>query len=691
MTRITSTSETILDSAESVTREMEVSQSTETGNRPGLRSRLGDWVQTWSVWGGCYSVLALILLITLAYLFLLRLVMIISYGDLAKLTVQQATQLFLTGLQFDLLVALCFITPQLTHLTFLPGKRLITKTSRLLLDLTWFVAFVFLPFLVIAEYVFFEEFQSRLNYLAFEYIVYPREVCCNIWESYPILELLVLVSAMGTGLFVLLRKRFHAQIESPLPFRRRIGFFAAVLAGIMVLWSVTSAESRQISRDRVVNECSWNGLYSFVYYAWTCRFDYNKNYLTLENREVDQRLRQQVIGPSDRLVENSKNPVDRWVMSGKPRQDYNIVLILEESLGSDFVGQLGDQRGLTPHFDALCAEGLLFENVYATGNRTARALEAVLTSMPPIPTESILKRDHSDRVYTLAHILAERGYERLFMTGGRGLFDGVRSFMQANGFNHFIEQSDIHDPLFANAWGVSDEDLFRKALGELDQLHQTGHPFFATILTVSNHRPYTYPQGRIPETEQTRQNAVKYADWALGYFFREAQKLPFYQNTIFVVMGDHGARVSGSQLFPMSSYRIPLLLIQPGEQKQNQRCSTLGCSLDVAPTIMGRLGGDYRSVFYGYDILKTNREQGRAIMQHNHDVALLNSEDQMLVLGFGNSAHEFQLDRNSHQLLQQDQPDREMMHNVIALFQSTYELYYSERWFPDLRQNPGSP
>lgn len=686
MTRITSSSETVLDSPESVTREIEVSQSTESGYHPRFRSRLGDWNRTWSVWGGCYSVLALILMITMAYLFLLRLVMILSYGDLAKLTVQQATQLFLTGLQFDLLVALCFITPQLTHLTFLPGKSLITKSSRLLLELTWLVAFLFLPFLVIAEYVFFEEFQSRLNYLAFEYIVYPREVCCNIWESYPVLELLVLVSAMGTGLFVLLRKRFHAQIESPLPFRRRIGFFTAVLAGIAVLWSVTSADSRQISRDRVVNECSWNGLYSFVYYSWTCRFDYNKNYLTLENSEVDQRVRQQVIDQSDILVKNSKNPVDRLIMSGKPSQDYNVVLILEESLGSDFVGQLGDQRGLTPHFDALCAQGLLFENVYATGNRTARALEAVLTSMPPIPTESILKRDHSDRVFTLAHVLAERGYERLFMTGGRGLFDGVRSFMQANGFNHFIEQSDIQDPIFANAWGVSDEDLFRKALGELDQLHQSGRPFFATILTVSNHRPYTYPQGRIPETEQTRQNAVKYADWALGYFFREAQKLPFYQNTIFVVMGDHGARVSGSQLFPMSSYRIPLLLIQPEEQEQRRRCSTLGCSLDVAPTIMGRLGGEYRSVFYGYDILKTNRKNGRAIMQHNHDVALLNSEDQMLVLGFGKSAHEFELNRNNHQLIQQDHPDREMMHNAIALFQSTYELYYSDRWFPDLHR-----
>ncbi|WP_339733834.1 LTA synthase family protein [uncultured Gimesia sp.] len=643
-----------------------------------------NWFSAFSEWSGRYSVIAIIFAITVSYLILLRTVMVVSYVDLVKISFWQGLSLFFVGFQFDVLVALCFVVPQLLHITFVSNQRIAGRASRWLLDVTWIIAFLFLPFLCIAEFIFFDEFQSRLNYIAFEYIVYPTEVCCNIWQSYPLIELLATVSLCGGIFWFLLRKYFHNRITTPMPWTRRYGFLLAVLTSIMILWTTTGAESRQVSRDRVVNECTWNGLYSFVYYAWTCRFDFNKNYVTLESSEVDQQLRDQIVGDRDELKKGSNNPVDRIVNTGRPQQDYNVVLILEESLGSDFIGVLGDGRKLTPHFDALTRKGVLFDNFYATGNRTARALEAVLTSMPPIPTESILKRDHSDRVYTLANVLAKRGYERLFMTGGRGLFDGVRSFMKSNGFNRFIEQSDIQDPIFANAWGVSDEDLFRKALTELDSLHTAGRPFFATILTVSNHRPYTYPEGRIPENEQTRENAVKYADWALGYFFREAKSHDFYQNTIFIVMGDHGARVSGSQLFPMSSYRVPVLMIQPKGTGEGTRCSTLACSLDIAPTIMGRLGSDYRSVFFGYDALHADPKKGRAIMQHNHDVALLNSQDQMVVLGFGKSAESFELDRASYQLEQQHVPNQKLLKSAVSYFQSAFELYYSDRWFPDL-------
>ncbi|WP_299459501.1 LTA synthase family protein [uncultured Gimesia sp.] len=648
----------------------------------GLFATVRIWCSALSEWLGRYSVIAIIFAITVSYLLLLRTVMVVTYADFEKLSLWQGLSLFLVGLQFDVLVALCFVLPQLMHITLVSNSRVQGKTSRLLLDGAWIIAFMFLPFLCIAEFIFFDEFQSRLNYIAFEYIVYPTEVCCNIWQSYPLIELMATVGLCGGSLWFLFRKRFHSKIATPMPWKRRYGFLAVCLTAIMVLWTATGAESRQVSRDRVANECTWNGLYSFVYYAWTCRFDFKENYVTIGKSEVNQRLRQQIVGEHDELTQGSNNPVDRIVDTGRPQQDYNVVLILEESLGSDFIGVLGDGRKLTPNFDALTRKGILFDNFYATGNRTARALEAVLTSMPPIPTESILKRDHSDRVYTLANVLAERGYERLFMTGGRGLFDGVRSFMKSNGFNRFIEQSDIDNPIFANAWGVSDEDLFRKALGELDSMHKTGRPFFATLLTVSNHRPYTYPEGRIPENTQSRENAVKYADWALGYFFREAQSHDFYKNTIFVVMGDHGARVTGSQLFPMSSYRVPVLMIQPEGKGQGTRCSTLACSLDIAPTIMGRLGSDYRSVFFGYDALQKNPKKGRAIMQHNHDVALLDAGNRMVVLGFGKSAESFKLDRSSHQLNQQAAPDSELQHDATSYFQAAFELYYSDRWFP---------
>ncbi|MEZ6044071.1 MAG: sulfatase-like hydrolase/transferase [Planctomycetaceae bacterium] len=582
---------------------------------------------------GRYQITVLMLGMMFAYLTGLRITLMITMADLGKLSVLEFIQVFLTGFRFDLFTLLCFGLPQIIQFSLWPESRINSKMSRVLIEAEWLITFFFLPLLCVAEFLFFDEFQSRLNYIAFEYLVYPTEVCCNIWESYPLIDLILIIGLVGFLPWLVTRRYFNRLLTKPLPVKRRFAFLSCCLTLLGLLWFTTSSNSPHFTKDRVTNECSWNGMYSFVYYAWTCHFEYNENYVSLDKEEAVAQFQNSAIHPHDQLTSESANPLDRVIKTGEPQHDYNVVLILEESFGADFVGVLGDKRGLTPHFDKLSEAGLLFDNFYATGNRTARALEAVHTSMPPIPTESILKRDHSERVYTIANVLEERGYERLFMTAGRGLFDGVRSFMTSNGYNHFREQSDFENPVFSNAWGVSDEDLFRQSFKELDQLHATGKPFLATLLTVSNHRPFTYPEGRIPETAQTRENAIRYADWALGYFFREAKQHDFYKNTIFIVMGDHGARVYGSQLFPMSSYRVPVLMIHPDQEIAGTRCHTLGCSLDIPAILMGQLGGEYRSVFPGQDVLSIPANEGRALMQHNHDLALLDAQNRMLVLG----------------------------------------------------------
>ncbi|MCA9041195.1 MAG: sulfatase-like hydrolase/transferase [Planctomycetaceae bacterium] len=633
---------------------------------------------------GRFQITFIMLGVMLTYLTALRLTLLVVMANFDQLSLSEILRVFETGFRFDLLTLLCFGLPQILQFSLWPEGRLTNFLSRIFIESAWLIAFVLLPFLCVAEYLFFDEFQSRLNYIAFEYLVYPTEVCCNIWESYPLVDLLIMISLVGVLPWLIARRYFHQLLTISVPVSRRFGFLGGCLSLIAVLWFTTDSNSPHFTKDRVTNECSWNGMYSFVYYAWTCHFDYNRNYISLAEEEADARFQRCAVQNDDDLIPASTNPIDRIVHTGRPRQDYNVVIILEESFGADFVGVLGDDRELTPNFDALSKSGILFDNFYATGNRTARALEAVHTSMPPIPTESILKRDHSERVFTLANVLAERGYERLFMTAGRGLFDGVRSFMTANGYNQFREQSDIEAPLFTNAWGVSDEDLFRQAFKELDQLHESGKPFLATLLTVSNHRPYTYPEGRIPETAQTRENAVKYADWALGYFFREAKHHDFYDKTVFLVMGDHGARVYGSQLFPMSSYRVPVLMIQPDPASAGSRCHTLGCTLDVPAMLMGQLGGDYRSVFLGQDVLSIPPEQGRALMQHNHDVALLDAQSRMLVLGYGKQATQFQYDSVTHKLNQMQKTNEEMLADAAACFQQGYQLYYDDRWYPDV-------
>ncbi len=633
-----------------------------------------------------FRILAVITLIYLFGFLLTRVALLFWFADWRQLRFADWLNVFQTGLRFDLLIALLGIQTQLWHFTWIGRSWLKTRPSRWFIEFCWLFAFCFVPQFAVIESLFFSEFDGRLNYIAFEYLVYPTEVCCNIWQSFPVIELTSLVALVGGGMWWVMRRRFHRMLDDQMPLRQRVGVFVGVWTLIVGLWLTSDMGSMNVTKNRPANECAGNGVYSFLYHAWTCQIDYDQSYLTIKPEIAAAEVRKRIFTAADEWHETSQNPFDRTVRQAEPRRDWNVVIVMEESLGSDFVGALGDDRGLTPCLDKLATQGLLFDNFYATGNRTARALEAVMTTLPPIPTESILKRDHSKHVYTLAHVLADRGYNRLFMTTGRGIFDGRRKFLTDNGFDRFIEQKDFVNPVFVNAWGASDEDLFNKALTELDGLHDEGKPFFACLLSVSNHRPFTYPDGRIdrPSSQQRRDNAVKYADWSIGMFFDKVGEHAWKKNTLFVVMGDHGARVFGSQLFPMKSYRVPVLMLGPDEVGKGARCSTLACSLDIAPTIMGLLGGDYRSTFFGRDVRHLPPEQGYALMQHNHDVALLTADQRLVVLDARRQAWVYTLDPKTFALKPERLPPKDRVQATAAFFQTAYRLYYDERLFPTL-------
>jgi len=251
-----------------------------------------------------------------------------------------------------------------------------------------------------------------------------------------------------------------------------------------------------------------------------------------------------------------------------------VVIFLEESLGSEFWGCLGRSNTLTPEMDKLATqEGMLFSNLYACGNRTVRGMEGVLSSFPPLPGDSIVKRDLSDNVETVARVMKRDGYSTVFLYGGRGLFDGMRSYAVRNGYDRFIEQKHFKDPAFTTVWGVCDEEVFMRAVDELHALAEKGQPFFGTILSVSNHKPYTYPKGRIPEdpAKQTRENAVKYSDFALGQFFRAARS------------GEDGRKGGRQKIAPTHAAQFFQIQIRQNRMRQLQRVAMLRRLLQDVP------------------------------------------------------------------------------------------------------------
>ena len=546
-------------------------------------------------------------------------------------------------------------------------------------------------FLLGTEYFFFDEFQSRFNTVAVDYILYPHEVFVNIWQSYPVVKVLIGCGLLAGAWWIIARKFFSGMWAAPVNRARPFAAIIVVFILLALLAPTINFKAARVGKDRTLNEIANNGSIAFVCAAWTRHLDFAGNYKTLPTDEAYARTRKILASPGSEFIKEG-NSIHRRVAGDSTKPRLNVVLFLEESLGSEFWGCLGRTNTLTPEMDALAlGEGLLFTNIYACGNRTVRGLEGVLASFPPLPGDSIVKRDKSANVETIARVLKRDGYDTVFFYGGRGLFDGMRSFAVRNGYDRFVEQKDFPNPQFTTIWGVADEEVFLRANDEFRQLASTGKPFFGTILSVSNHKPYTYPVGRIPEdpNEHRREHAVKYSDFALGEFFRAAKKESYWTNTIFVVIADHGARVYGSQSIPIHSYEIPWVILGPAAVKTPDRIGHLGNSLDVAPTILGLLGRPYETMFFGRDLFNDTPNNSRAVLNHNRSIGLYRNE-KLVVLGLKQGV-EFYAGDPKHENIQPvaapDATDLEQEKDTIALFQVADDLYMNERYRIDSPTN----
>ncbi len=533
-----------------------------------------------------------------------------------------------------------------------------------------------LLYLFTTEFYFFEEFLARFNYIAVEYLISPSEVFGNIWEFYPVIPVLVACALLTVGIAWSLRRTLTAPPTAQWNRRSRLLTLTAVLV-LTAVGSQVGMSNTLWSRDRLLNEISNNGLFGFFYSFRTAGLDYGQYYLTLQPDQMWAQVHAR-LGSG----EMDQRSTRREVTGNTSKQPWNVVFVIEESLGSEFSAALGGRYDATPELDALIRQGLLFDNVFATGNRTIRGLEASLASLPPLPGRSVIKRDKSEHVETLARVLQRVGYQTSFVYGGRGIFDGMSSFLQANGFDRFIEQKDFSDDEFRTAWGVSDEAVFDRALAEMDRQYAVDQPFFTAVLTVSNHKPFTYPEGRIDADPARRKriNAVRYADYALGRFFRQAATHPFFDRTLFVIFGDHGARVYGAELIPLPSYRVPLLMLGP-PVAAGVRQPILGSSMDITPTVLDLLGLPYESVFYGKSLVANPPSYNFVLMQHNRNLALYDGH-RLVVLGLRKTSQAFTV-RSDDTLEPIEVWDPELLglrDSAVAFFESAYELYDERRY-----------
>ena len=622
---------------------------------------------------------------------LLRLLLFVQFGSPRQIPGETMAQIFLRGFHQDFAVAMITTLPLMLWFALVSDQAFGKLWQRVILVGGSFLFWTAQFFLYFVEYYFFEEFKSRFNTVAVDYLHYHTEVFGNIRESYPVTGVVLVCAAFSLGWVLIAFQYFRQMWFQPSSPGSRI---LHLLVGMVLCGLVldTASLETNITNNRTWNEIANNGSISFVNAVWTRNLDYAAFYRTLPRDEAYARVRKLLTSPNAEFV-GDRYSIRRHVAGDPARPKLNVVILLEESLGSEFWGSLGRPGpALTPEMDKLATqEGLFFTNIYACGNRTVRGFEGVLSSFPPLPGDSLVVRDRSENVESIARVLKRDGYSTIFLYGGRGVFDRMRPYALQNGWDQFLEhnppfQDDFPHPTFKTIWGVCDEDVYARAIGEFRALAQTGKPFLGTILSVSNHKPYTYPRGRIPEDpdqpSRTREKVVKYSDWCLGRFFEQARKESFWTNTVFVVIADHGARVYGSQTIPLFSYEIPWIILGPAAVKTPQRIGTLGNSLDVSPTVLGLIGRPYDTMFFGRDLLHDPPAGARALLNHNRDIGQF-SHERMVVLGLQKNAGYYEGDPKITEPKPVTRPTPELLElekDTTSIYQVADDLYM-HRWY----------
>ncbi len=459
---------------------------------------------------------------------------------------------FFSGFLYDLATLSYVLIPILLWLTLFPLRwrnNNVWKISGWIFSL---VAAYALVILAVSEWVFWAEFESRFNFIAVDYLVYTNEVIGNIRESYPLLTWLSLCVVASLILVIAISRLPFLNRWGHIP--RRQALLALIIVQLLVNLAITG-QTKDLRENRYSNELAGSGLYSLFYAFNNNELNYRHFYQTEDDSSTNTVIRQQLATPDAHFMTASGNDVSREIKHIGAERHLNVVLISVESLSADYLGKFGNKQGLTPNLDQLADTGMLFTRLYATGNRTVRGLEALSLAVPPTPGQSIVRRPNNESLFSLASVFNNKGYDSSFLYGGYGTFDNMNYFFANNGYNvkdrlELKSNQITHE----NIWGVADEDLYNMALRDFDETSKQGKPFFAHIMTTSNHRPYSFPENRIDLPNGTREAAVKYTDWAIGNFIKQASQRSWYKDTVFVIVADHCASSAGKTDLPVERY-----------------------------------------------------------------------------------------------------------------------------------------
>ena len=630
---------------------------------------------------GRFSLATNFIAIFLLVSFLTRLFLLLWTYEQIDTRLLEVAKVFLIGFVYDFAAVSYYLIVFILYLILMPNRVFNSKAHKIITYIFYFFVIYTVIFNAFSECFFWDEFGKRFNFIAVDYLVYTHEVVHNILESYPIPVLLVTIFILTALLFYFNHKKtaLHQKaFAHHLSFKERLRIGLLYLTLPLLFFLFFDKQTLTHSCDNKYNqELAKNGLYSLFSAFRHNELDYYEFYKTKSDKTVFTNLRT-LLERENRTFKNKHNLYDitQRVTTQKDLNHHNVILIMVESLSAGYMGIYGNKEGLTPHLDELTKKSLFFNNLYATGTRTVRGMEAVTLSLPPTPGRSIVKRPDCKNLNSVGFIFRALGYENKFIYAGHGYFDNMNYFFSHNGFQ-VIDRLDFKEEevTFSNVWGVCDEDLFAKTMQEADKSFAKQKPFFSYVMTTSNHRPYTYPEGRIDIPSHTgRSGGVKYTDYAIHDFLEKAKQKPWFDNTIFVIVADHNGGSAGKTSLPLWRYKIPLIIYAPQLIKP-RTIDKLASQIDVMPTVLGLLNATYEAKMYGDDILKEDHKE-RAFIGNYQKLGLY-TEGRLHILSPDKSIKTYQVENLTRTGVAYNEVDTSPKEELdtITYYQSASYLY----------------
>jgi phosphoglycerol transferase MdoB-like AlkP superfamily enzyme len=604
-----------------------------------FRDRISTRFYSLFRWAGAYAPLLSLFALVLVITGVSRCLLVAWQADRVMDTGIGA-EIFIQGLRADAILAGLAVAIPLLFLPVLAHRYTWKYWKRFTFVWVLLVVFIVL-FMELATPTFIGQYDIRPNRLFVEYLKFPQEVFSTLWNGFRV----QLVG--GVALTIALTAFIGFLMKPWLRETRQPGYGKALLAWplvvVLVFMSVRSTTEHRpanpalfaLTSDAMVNSLIINSTWSVAFAIYNLKHESNadKEYGTLANDTIIDEIRQAPWLADKTFVSDQYPTMHEQKATHRRQKPLNLVIVLEESLGATFVESLGG-KPLTPQLEELGKTGWWFENLYATGTRSVRGIEAVISGYLPSPARSVVKLSLAQRgFFTIAELLKSKGYNTGFMYGGEAHFDNMRSFFSGNGFDHIIDQNDYQNPVFTGSWGVSDEDLFNRVDQKLDQLNAAGQPFFRLVFSSSNHSPFQFPDGRITlegKDKNTVDNAVKYADYALGSFIKKARTSDYWDNTLFLIVADHDARVWGNELVPIKNFHIPGVIL--GADIQPRTIKTVASQVDLSPTLLSLMGIDSVHPMIGRDLTRQTDAPGRAMMQFDSYYAWMDGDFGVTVL-----------------------------------------------------------